>query len=53
MDTAGRVKKGRKKCCVIVVGAGLGGLAVAIGMKRAGHDVTVMERMLELREVNH
>ena len=47
------MKGGRDKCCVIVVGAGLGGLAVAIGMKRAGHDVTVLERMLELGEVNY
>lgn len=53
MGIGGRMKEGRDKCCVIVVGAGLGGLTVAIGMKRAGHDVTVLERMLELGEVNY
>lgn len=41
-----------KSCCrVLVVGAGLGGLAAAIGIKKSGHDVMVLERMPELREV--
>ncbi len=35
---------------VAVVGAGLGGLAVAIGLRRAGHTVTVFERAAEPRE---
>jgi salicylate hydroxylase len=36
---------------VAVVGAGLGGLAAALFMQRAGLDVTVYEQALELREV--
>lgn len=35
----------------IVVGAGIGGLSAGIGLQRAGVDVTVFERMRELREV--
>ena len=53
MDIGGELRRVETNACVIVVGAGLGGLAVAIGMKRAGHDVTVLERMLELGEVNY
>jgi 2-polyprenyl-6-methoxyphenol hydroxylase-like FAD-dependent oxidoreductase len=35
----------------IVVGAGIGGLAAANALRRGGVDVTVFERMPELREV--
>jgi 2-polyprenyl-6-methoxyphenol hydroxylase-like FAD-dependent oxidoreductase len=34
----------------VVVGAGLGGLAAAVALHRAGHAVTVLERGAELRE---
>jgi 2-polyprenyl-6-methoxyphenol hydroxylase-like FAD-dependent oxidoreductase len=35
---------------VVVIGAGLGGLAAALAAHRAGHAVTVLERSAELRE---
>lgn len=35
---------------IAVVGAGLGGVTVAVGLHRLGHDVTLFERGAELRE---
>jgi 2-polyprenyl-6-methoxyphenol hydroxylase-like FAD-dependent oxidoreductase len=35
---------------IVVVGAGLGGVAAAVGLHRAGHEVTLLERGAELRE---
>lgn len=34
-----------------IVGAGLGGLAAAIGIARAGHRVTILEQAAVLGEV--
>ncbi|KAJ5622362.1 FAD binding domain containing protein [Penicillium herquei] len=36
---------------VIIVGAGLGGLAAAIGITKAGHQVTILEQAAQLGEV--
>jgi cation diffusion facilitator CzcD-associated flavoprotein CzcO len=38
---------------VAIVGAGLGGLAAAIAISRAGHRVTVIEQAQQLGEVSH
>ncbi|MFD1541927.1 FAD-dependent monooxygenase [Nonomuraea guangzhouensis] len=35
---------------IVVVGAGLGGVAAAVGLHRLGHEVTLFERGTELRE---
>lgn len=37
---------------VAIVGAGLGGLAAAIGIARAGHKVTILEQAPMLGEVD-
>jgi salicylate hydroxylase len=36
---------------IIIVGAGLGGLAAAVGFRRAGHSVTILEQACALGEV--
>ena len=36
---------------VLVVGCGLGGMASALALAEAGHQVTVFERSPELQEV--
>jgi len=38
---------------VAIVGAGLGGLAAAIAISRAGHRVTVIEQAQQLGEVGY
>ncbi|MEJ3657953.1 FAD-dependent oxidoreductase [Actinomycetes bacterium KLBMP 9759] len=35
---------------IVVVGAGVGGLAAAAALSRSGHDVTVLERNPTVRE---
>ncbi|KAB8304608.1 hypothetical protein EYC80_003984 [Monilinia laxa] len=41
----------RPSCKVAIIGAGLAGLATAISLQRAGHEVTVFELSSELKEI--
>ena len=42
----------KESCRVIIVGAGLAGLATSIGLRKAGLQVLVLEQAAELQEVN-
>ena len=35
----------------LIIGCGLAGLAVAIGIRRAGHEVKILEKAAEITEV--
>jgi salicylate hydroxylase len=41
----------KTKFRVLIAGAGLGGLAAAIGIAKAGHEVEVIEQSSSLKEV--
>ena len=42
----------KPKFHIVIVGAGLGGLAASIGIRRAGHRVTILEQAAQLGEVS-
>ncbi|KAF2729514.1 FAD/NAD(P)-binding domain-containing protein [Polyplosphaeria fusca] len=50
-SSKGLTQEAKVKLNVFVAGAGLGGLATAIALRRRGHTVTVFERAPELGEV--
>lgn len=41
----------KKSLKVIIVGAGIAGLSVALGLNKAGHEVLILERVHEIAEV--
>lgn len=41
----------KKPLRVIIVGAGIAGLSVALGLNKAGHEVLILERVHEIMEV--
>lgn len=43
--------KAAKPLKIIIVGAGIAGLVAAIGLKKAGHDVVILEQVREIAEV--
>lgn len=43
--------KAVKSLRVIIVGAGIAGLAAGLGFKQTGHDVTILEQVQEIAEV--
>lgn len=44
-------RKAVKPLSVIIVGAGIGGLALGIGLQKIGHKVTILEQVHEIAEV--
>lgn len=38
-------------CHIVIIGGGLAGLATALGLRKGGHSVTVLERVTEFSKV--
>ena len=51
MSTAGIQEAAKTRCDVLIQGAGIGGLTLAIALQRLGYKVSVVERAKGLAEV--
>src|SRR5580698_2288957 len=51
MSTAGIQEAAKTRCDVLIQGAGIGGLTLAIALQRLGYKVSVVERARGLAEV--
>ena len=44
-------EQAKPRCCILIIGGGLAGLATAIALRLANHEAIVFERAPELKEV--
>ena len=47
-----KIKKNQNQIKSIVIGGGFGGIAIALRLRSLGHQVTLLERLSSLRELN-
>ena len=46
-----RLESSATVCHIIIIGGGLAGLATALGLRKLGHTITVLERTSEFSKV--
>ena len=47
----GKLESSATLCHIIIIGGGLAGLATALGLRKLGHAITVLERAPEFSKV--